>query len=194
MAWAIDQTERVNRLCELDVTLSTQVFSPGLGTITWSTTAESLADLAAANDVLMTSDEYVAGFDAGAQFLHAPPDDAVMELIHLPDDAGAEFEYASAVRAVLAGGAAARGVAMGVEIAKTAQRLTGQPTMFGTAAAGAYGGVGWVTTYGSIQELEEARAALAEHPDWLELLDSKADGLYAEVPDVTTQRIYRRLA
>ncbi|MCB0952702.1 MAG: hypothetical protein M9922_10510 [Microthrixaceae bacterium] len=194
MAWAIEQTGRVNRLCDLEVSLSTQVFSPGLGTIVWSATAESLADLARANETLMASDEYIAGVDEGARFLRPPTDDAVLELLHVPEDAGGEFEYASGVRAVLAGGEAARGIAMGVEIAQTAQRITGRPTVFGTAVAGTYGGVGWVTTYSSIEELEEARAALAGHADWLELLDSKAGGLYAEVPEVTTQRVYRRIA
>lgn len=194
MAWAVDQTERVNRLCDLDVSLSTQVFSPGLGTIAWTAATESLADLTTANETLMANDEYAAAIDEGAKYLHGPADDSVMELLHVPEDAGGPFEYATAVRAVLAGGHAATGIAMGVEIAQTAQRITGRPTVFGTAVAGTYGGIGWVTTYASVAELEEARAALAGHADWLELLDTKAHGLYAEVPESTTQRVYRRIA
>lgn len=194
MAWAIGQTERVNRLCDLEVSLSTQVFSPGLGTVVWTAVAESLADLADANETLMANDEYLSAIDDGARFTRPPADDAVLELLHLPDDAGGDFEYASGVRAVLASGEAARGIAMGVEIAQMAHRITGRPTAFGTAVAGTYGGVGWVTTYRSIGELEEARAALAGHADWLELLDSKAKGLYAEAPELTTQRVYRRVA
>ncbi|MCB1270487.1 MAG: hypothetical protein M9942_09890 [Microthrixaceae bacterium] len=194
MAWAIEQTERVNRLSGLDVSLNSQVFSPALGTIAWTTVVDSLSELVAANEVLMASDEYAAGADAGARFLRAPADDSVMELLQVPEDAGGDFEYATSVRAVLAGGEAARGIAMGVEIAQTAQRITGRPTVFGTAVAGPYGGVGWVTTYPSIDSLEESRAALAGHADWLELLDTKATGLYAEVPEVTTQRVYRRIA
>lgn len=194
MAWAIDQTARVNRLCDLDVNLTTRVFSPGLGTIAFSAVAESLADLAAANETLMASDEYVDASDEGARFMAGPADDSTMALLHVPPEAGNDFAYASTVRAVVASGEAARGTAMGVEIAQTAQRITGCPTLFGSAISGPYGAVGWVSTFASVEQMEEANSALAGHADWLELLDTKARALYVESPEVTTQLIYRRIA
>src|SRR5436190_19102365 len=64
MAWATAITEKVNQISGLPVSLFTQVFSPGVGTLVWSTFVPDLATLEAATDKLNTDDGYISMGDA----------------------------------------------------------------------------------------------------------------------------------
>jgi hypothetical protein len=52
MEWALGQTEKVNRITGLPISLYAQVFSPEVGAIGWSTFVPDLATLEAAGDKL----------------------------------------------------------------------------------------------------------------------------------------------
>src|ERR1700704_1866895 len=68
MAWAVKVTEKVNQIGELDVSLWTRVFSPGLGTLVWTTTADDLSALEATDDKLMADSGFQMLLDEGAKF------------------------------------------------------------------------------------------------------------------------------
>ena len=97
------------------------------------------------------------------------------------------------MQAVCATGNIANAMAVGVEIAQKAEVVTGLPTLFGSSLTGPYGGVGWITGYANIGELEAAQQALGADPSWVDMIDKKAAGAYAEEPSITTQLIYRRI-
>lgn len=194
LEWAVEQTAMVNDLVELEVRLHLQMFSEASGTIAWSTFTERLSQLEAANEALMASDAFHEGSMKGAGFMPDGVDDALSQVLSEPPDMSVERPYATTVQAVLAGGEAARGLELGLELAAMAQRITGAPSMFGTDSTGTYGGVGWITLYESVDQLQDGSEALGADADWLAMLDGKASGAYAEEPAFTQQRIWRRIA
>jgi hypothetical protein len=74
--------------------------------------------------------------------------------------------------ALCANGKVAAGMAAGVEIAETATKITGIPVSFGALETGPFGGVVWFAGAESMRETEEATAALATDPSWVQLVDS----------------------
>ena len=194
LAWATAITEKVNQISGLEVGLWMQVFSPGFGTLVWSTFLPDLATLEAGGDKLTGDAGYVAMADEGAKYISTGLDDSLFQIVHGDPDPNRAVEYVSAVQAVSASGNAANAVAVGIEIAQKAEAVTGLPTMFCTNMTGSYGGVGWLTGYENVAALDAAGQALNSDPSWVTMIDSKVAGVYAEEPALTTQLIYRRVA
>ena len=65
--------------------------------------------------------------------------------------------------------------------------------MFLAAATGSYGGVGWLTGYADIAELERTQQKLAADTKFVEFIDKNVAGVYVESPSETQQLIYRRI-
>lgn len=192
-AWAVAVTEKVNQITELDVSLWTSVFSPGLGELVWATFVEDLATLETADAKLMVDDGYVELVDQGAAFSDSSgADDIVSQLVHGDVDPNRQITYVSVVEATIAGGNAARGMALGVEIAQRASKITGVPTAFLADTTGSYGGVRWITGYENVQQLQAANDALGADESFTTFIDKQV-GVYLEAPGVTTQRIARRI-
>jgi len=194
MGWAASVTARVNQVGGLGVGLWSQTFSPGLGTLVWSTVVADLATLEAANDKLMVDDGYLELVDAGREHVLAgSTDDYLGAVIYFQGDPNRPAEYATVARTTIAAGNLARGVALGVEISQRAEQITGLPTMFTADVTGNYGGVAWLSGYADVAELERASQALNSNPEFVELLDSNAPGVYANHPGASTQTIYRHI-
>ena len=193
MAWAMNVTQKVNQITELEVSLWTTVFSPGFGTLAWSAAAEDLLQLEVADDKLNVDDSFVSLVDAGAKFSSGEAiNDGVIQLVHADIDAAAgQPSYASVVQSVLAPGATARGIEVGVEIAQRAKAVTGRPTSFGVTLTGPYGGVEWISVFDSVQDLQQANEALAADTDFSELVDKTASQVF--VSSSTLQTAYRRI-
>jgi hypothetical protein len=99
--------------------------------------------------------------------------------------------YVATVQTVLANGTIARGLEVGVQVAQLAEKITGVPTLFGVNVTGAYGSIGWVTGYESVQQFQESEAALAVDPEWMALLDRDASQVYAESASASEQLVWR---
>jgi hypothetical protein len=194
MEWALGQTEKVNRITGLQVSLYTQVCSPEVGSIGWSTFVPDLATLEAAGDKLNVDDDFVSATDKGATLTVGGPEDTLSQVISGAPDPSRPIEYVTAVHTVCATGNLARGMELGVEIAQRSEKITGTPTLFLADVTGAYGGVGWVSGHENIQALEAAQQKLASDASWAKYLDKEVKGTYADEPGHTTQLIYRRLA
>jgi hypothetical protein len=194
MEWALGQTEKVNKITGLQVSLYMQVYSPEVGAIGWTTFVPDLATLEAAGDKLNVDDDFVSATDKGAGFTVGGADDSLSQVIYGQPDPTRQIEYATAVRAVCATGNLARGMELGVEIAQRAEKITGTPTLFLGEVTGNYGAVGWISGHENIQAVEAAQQKLAADPGWAKYLDKEVKGVYAEEPSVTTQLIFRRLA
>src|SRR6516162_1052863 len=82
MTWANAVTEKANQISSLDISLFSSVFSPGVGTLVWSTFAPDLASLEAATDKLAADDGYAAILDEGSKFIQPGIDDGLLQLIH----------------------------------------------------------------------------------------------------------------
>ena len=194
MTWALEQTERVNRIVDTPVSLYSQVFSPDVGTLAWSSFVPDLATLESAEAKLMVDEAYVSAIDSGADFFEGGVHDSVVSLIHGEPDPKRQIEYVSTVRAICASGNLGKGMAVGVEICELADSITGLSTLFGAGMTGPYGSVGWFTGHADIASVEESSAKLVEDPRWLEFIDREAGTVYQDGPSATMQTVFRRLA
>lgn len=190
--WSLDITERVHRLTGLDVSLYSQVFCAGVGTTVWSTFVPDLQTLEAGFDKLGVDDGFLEASDKGAAFVKGNIDDSLHQVIYGQPDPTRQVEYVGVVRAVCASGQLARGMEIAVEVAQRAEKLTGHPTLAVADSTGSYGGVGWITPYGNIRDLEAGGQALAD-PSFVEFLDTNVSAVYLPDPNITAQTIYRRI-
>jgi hypothetical protein len=194
MEWALAQTEKVNQVSGLEVGLFTQVFSPEVGVVSWSTFVPDLATLETAGDKLNLDDAMVAATDAGSAFVDGGASDRLMQVVHGAPDPARSIEYVTSITAICASGHVGRAMELGVEIAVRAEKITGTPTMFVSDVTGNYGGVGWLSGHESVQAMEAAEQAMAADAGWLKFIDKETSGVYAENTSPTTSTIYRRLA
>jgi hypothetical protein len=192
-AWVLSMTEKVNQIVELDVTVWARVFSPGLGTFTWTTTVEDLSALETADAKLVADAGYLDLVEQGAKFdSGAAIDDSLLQVIHADADAAdRQLQYATVVDAIIAPGNTASAVQLGVEIAQAVKKATGSPTSFALASTGPYGGVAWFTVFDSLDQMQKAEQDLAADAEFGALVD-KAGSAY--LPGQANQMVYRRLA
>ena len=194
LAWAIDQTERVNRITGINAAAYTLMFSPEVGTVAWSAFVPDLTALEEAADKLAVDDEFVAASDHGAAFIVGGARDTLGMVMHGEPNPNRTVEYVSVVRAVCAGGKLARGLELGARIATEAERISGVPTLFVSGRTGAYGEVAWASGHTDIRSMEAAEQALNADPGFLDLIDREAAGVYNDDPATTEQVVYRHIA
>jgi hypothetical protein len=191
MTWAGKITEKVNAIGEVPVSLWTTEFSPQVGTLSWTTVVEDLAQLRALDTKLMADSGYLSLVEEGARYTsEVGLDDGLVNLIHADPDTGTG-EYASIVGATIAPGSFVRGIELGVEIAQRAKAITGRPTSFGTGQTGGYGEIGWVVLYDSVEQLQSASEALSSNVEFAQYLDEHASKAY--IAGMSTQTIFRKL-
>jgi hypothetical protein len=159
----------------------------------WSVFVPDLGTLERNFDRLQTDEAMIDLADRGAQFTVGGLDDSLAQVLHGEPDPARPIQYVAAVQAVCASRNLARGLAVGVEIAQMAEKITNTPTLFASMATGPYGGVAWFTGFESVQALEAQQQALAADSGWIDFLDREAGTAYAENQELTTTRIYRRL-
>jgi hypothetical protein len=189
IAAAVEAGAKAGEITGLKIFVWTSIFSAEVGTVLWSCRVDSLAALEAADDALMASDDFNTFITDRDHLFTGPIEDTVSQVVH-GAPTGEPGQYVQVARAVCAHGSLGEGMAMGVELAETAARITGITTMFVTSVAGSYGAVGWLTSVPDLGALETATAALAADADWLKLIDRAG---HAYQPGVTSS-ILRRLS
>jgi hypothetical protein len=194
MEWALAQTEKVNQITGLQVSLYMQVYSPEVGAIGWSTFVPDLAALEAAGDKLNADDSFVAAVDKGSAMTVGGATDSLAQVIYGEPDPNRQIEYVTVVRTVCTTGNVAKGMEAGVDLAQRAEKIMGTPTLFLADVTGNYGGVAWASGYANVQALEAAQQALNSDEGWAKHVDKATAGVYTDEPSLTTQIIYRRLA
>jgi hypothetical protein len=189
IATSIEACSRVTQITGWDVRVWSTVFSPDVTAMLWTTGAEHLDDLTAGMDKMAADSgwgDWLTQHDAEFQ---GTIDDNLLQVLH--GAPGEQVpEYVQAVRAVCANGMIGRGIELGIEIAQTAERLTGIPVMFSRRVTGEYGGVAWISGAPDLATMEQAEATMAADPSWAELLD-RAGPAYQPGADAF---ILRRLA
>jgi hypothetical protein len=194
MEWALGQTESVNKITGLPVSLFMQVYSPEVGSLAFSTFVPDLAALEAAGDKLNADDGFASAVDAGSSMIAAGPDDLLAQVIYGEPDPNRQVEYATAVQTTCATGKVGKGMEVGIELAQRAEKVMDTPVLFLANVTGNYGTVGWLSGHENVQALEATQQALASDTDWAQFVDNQTEGVYTDDPSQTTQLIYRRLA
>jgi hypothetical protein len=165
------------------------VLSANLGTVLWTARFDHLEEIMAADDATMADSAFGDFVEQNDSLFSGDTGDTVSQVIHNPPT-GEPGAYVSITTAVAAHGSLSEAMAMGVELADTASRITGLPPMFVAAVTGPYGGFGWLTSAPDLGAIEAAEGALAGNEEWLKLVDRAG---HAYQPGVTTS-ILRRLA
>lgn len=193
--WVMQITEKVNQISELEVSLWTTVFSPGLATVTWVAAVEDLSALEASEAKLNADTGFQLLVEEGARFLSAQGiDDGLAQFLTptpAPDANGPQPEYASVVRAELLPGGMARGIDLGMRIAARASQVMGSQVAFLLSSTGVYGQIMWVTEFDDVQALQKGNEAVAMDGELISLIDNEGKDVYK--PDAT-QIAYRRMA
>ncbi|MFN8051796.1 MAG: hypothetical protein U0Q22_10190 [Acidimicrobiales bacterium] len=190
--WAASICDKVQAVAHQEVQLWATVYSPGFGTVSWTTWVPDLATLESIGDRLMADKGYGDLTNQAATFAAGGLDDSLLQPLHGVPEPERNLTYVGGVQAVIAGGQVGRAMAAGVELAMTAASITGLQTMFMRNLTGPYGAVGWLTGYESIAEMESADHALNAEPSWLKTVDH-TEGCFVEDPASTQTTIYRRM-
>lgn len=195
VAWALETAARSSEVTGTDSQVWGAVYSPGFGTIAWTSWHENFAALEASTNALMADEAYMAKSAEGAQWMApgAGVDDQLLELVAGEPDPEANPLYVSSVQAVCATGNIARGMALGVEIAQRADAATGGSTLFMRTVTGPYAGVSWFSGIEDGAAMDAQQAALAADAGFVELLD-RSQGAYAEDVGATQAVLWRRLS
>jgi hypothetical protein len=136
-------------------------------------------------------DGFQSMLESGDENFVGAAEDLLYEVVAGEADPDQRPMWAGVVQGRCNSGRIAEGMALGVEIAQRASAITGVSTMFLAARTGTYAGVGFITGYADIAEVEAAEAKLGADADWVALIDTKAGAAYA--PEAT-QSMFRRLA
>ncbi|HUF34042.1 MAG TPA: hypothetical protein VMN58_12630 [Acidimicrobiales bacterium] len=190
--WAVDLTGRVNQVTGLRVGLWTTMFSPGVGTMAWSTFVPDLMTLDEANGKLMADQAFLAEVERGGEiFTEAGMDDSVAQLVHTAGEPVTDPRYASIVLSGMAAGGFGKGIEVGIEIAERATRLSGISTSFLVAATGPYAGCAWIAASETLDALDSGERAVNSNPDFIAYLDEAAADVYR--PEISTQTLWSRI-
>lgn len=192
VAWAAGICEHSKKVSGQEIQLWANAFSPGYGTVTWTSWFADLPSLEAFFDKMAADPGYIE-MTTGANFIEGVVDDGLMEVIAGEPNPDMDPQYVTGAQAVCASGNIVRAMTAGIEIAQKADAITGLSTMFVRSLTGPYGGVGWLTGYPDIAAIETANAAMAADAGWLEVIDS-TEGAWVEDAAVTQQTMYRKLA
>lgn len=194
VAWAIETAGASHAASGVETQVWGAVYSPGFGTIAWTSWHENFAALEASTNSIMASEDYMAKSAEGSNWIvpGSVVDDQLLELIAGAPDPDANPLYVSSAQAVCAAGNIARGMALGVEIAQRADAATGANTLFMRTVTGPYAGVSWFTAAEDGAAVDAQQAALAADAGFIELVDS-SQGAYVEEANATQSILWRRL-
>ena len=193
MSWAAKITEKVNAAGGPQFKLWSRVFSPELGTISWSTVVAQIGELSALEEKLMADGSYLELLEEGQRFGDGSgANDGLGQLLHADLDGVETAQYSSVTISQLAPGMTADGVALGVEIAQRVKAITGQPASFGASLTGPYGQVVWIVLADSIDQMQAGNEAIGADADWVKLMDDRASKAY--VAGASHRFMMRRLA
>lgn len=194
--WVTRITEKAGQITGWQLNLFARVLSSDVGTMMWSAMLPDLGSVEAGGDKLAVDSGFIDLQDQGEQYTVPGTLHDTLSVILYPTELandGRQITYGSSVESTLASGHLTDGVAIGVEIAERAQKITGIPTLFAVDSTGNYGGVRWLTGYADIQEMERAEQTLNSNADFTTFIDTRAAKVFASEPGETVQAVYRRV-
>jgi len=130
--WATKILGRVKEVTGSDVRLWTHVFSPGLGTISWTSWWADLPSLETAMGTLQSDSKFTALAAEGRTHIDGTVDDSLLQLVsgEFNPSAGDDIQYVAGAQAVCAAGNVARAMTVGIELAQKGEAITGMRTLF----------------------------------------------------------------
>lgn len=194
MVWALSLLNKANEIFgdTATLTLWSSTYSPGNGTLIWTTTGEKWTDLEALNAKMAASREFLKVLAEGVIHTsdHEAVNDTLFRVAYAPqgfDGDAANFVVSWQVEA--APGKLERIGDLGVDTAQRLTAVTGAPTTFATGQTGRDRTFEWKTYHSSIEDLAASRLRLETDKDFLKFLDTDAAECFA----TGSTRILRRV-
>jgi hypothetical protein len=193
LAWAVEMTNYVNAHSDHTLSLWRAEFGYPVGTVAWSTWADSLAALNQGFSRLPDDDGYHDLVDAGSELIAEPPHDQLRRAVagepgSTPPPMGAAT---SVTTAVVANGKYAEATVWGVEMAELVQQISGLSTMFLMDAYGTFGQVTWLSGAPDLAAADAANDAVQADAEYTKRLADVGD-LF--IPGSGQQRLVTRIA
>jgi hypothetical protein len=188
VAAAIEAGSRASEIVGLPVFVWSSVFSADGPAVSWSARVEHLADAVALDDKMFADEGFAQWVEDNDGLFLGPTSDVISQVVH-GAPTGPPKAYVQLTRAICANGSLSEGMGVGIELAETAERITGMPVMFVTPVVGDYGGVGWMVTAEDLAEVEAANAALSTDDDWLKLVDRAGHAFNPGTSSIILRRI-----
>ena len=176
MPWAVGITEYVNAHGSLPVTCWSGTFGYPIGTMAWSSMAESQAALSAATGQLLGDAGYLDLIEAAADLVTTPGQDSLREVIYgTPGEPPAIGAVATITTAVALVDRMADAIGWAVEIGQHVESVIGTPVAVLADVFGTMGGITWIGSAPDFAAGDAARAKLNADADYLKHLAGSKD-------------------
>jgi hypothetical protein len=190
-AFATSMAELASEVMEVEVVPWASVYGLPLGTVVYSAQVESQAAVAAALAKLSADAGYQRLIaETGSRLYLGPGEDAIGEIVSIAGTGESIGNFASVVLAQCSHGRIAEATAWGVDILSHASKVTGLDGAFLRGLYGPWATLVWINLAESMDEVDNATAALAADTTYLERIDD-AGPLFLQ--GSVSQRLLRRL-
>jgi len=172
MTWAAEMTAYVNAHSDHDLTLWRGDFGYPVGTVAWSAWVESLHAMNTGFERLIEDEGYHAMVEKGQEFITAPPQDLLREVMHgAPTGQAPPLGAVGTVTtAVMAGGKYSDAISWSIEMAELVEEVTKMPTGFLVDAYGTFGQVTWISVAPDAATADATAAAINGNDQYLKRL------------------------
>jgi hypothetical protein len=190
-AFAVDMARHAATTTGLEVVPWTSVYGLPIGTVVYSVQVESQAAMATALTTIAADDGYQRLIaESGRTLYMGPGEDAIGELVSAAGHGESTGAFANVILAQCAPGHIAEATAWGVDILSQASKVTGLSGSFFRSLYGPWATLVWISLAESMEEVDDAAAALAGDATYIERIDD-AGPLF--IPGSASQRLLRRL-
>jgi hypothetical protein len=189
MEWAVRITEKANQISEIPIRLWSVVMSGDAGRLGWGLSVPTLASLETLDDKLMADSSYLDLVAEGAQYLKSGPTDMLVQLLYADPTINVDHtQYIQTATVVASPGELAAATEVGIEIALRAGAVSGCPGTFGVHSLGTIGTVQWSSYFESIEQYEQAVAAVNADAAFQQLANRRTEGLFIGTASLTLVR------
>ena len=177
VTYAVEIAATVSSITGKEVSVWQGEYGVPLSSISWTTTAESHAEMGANREKLLADPGYLDTLQAGSRLFEGDAQDGLVDIVATAGSGGHKGDFASMVTAECAPGKIGEAMTWGVEIMTHVAEVTGRDGLFGRTMYGPWGQVGWISLASSLDEVDAAGAALSNDPDYVTKLDGSG-GLF----------------
>lgn len=190
IGFAVGVAETVKNATGVELGVWQSLYGRPLGTIAWSVTVESIAELVGHNQKLAEDADYLAQSDAARSlFIAGSFEDQLTNVVHTAGTPGT-MAFVQAITAVAAPGKQGDAMAWGIEMADYASGVSGNAVTFGVRQFAEAGQIGWIMGYGDAGAIDASQAALSSDAGYQERL---AAGAGLIIPGTASSMLSQRL-
>jgi len=176
LPWVAETTKYVNDHGTLPTSCWQATFGYPLGTVAWSTIADSQAVLSGAMGSLLAQDGFLDLLDAGSELIAAPGQDLLREVVYgAPGDPPPLGAVATVTTATAVVDRLGDAMMWAVEIAQHVENVVGSPVAVARDVFGTMGAITWIGVTTDVAAADTATGKLAADTGYLGKLAGSKD-------------------